>query len=243
MDISVFAPWSPIFIEREFNMKTRGGKLILRSDRVNCSEWTTTGTNNDWINSERSWLLVHSGGCKLAICSVYMAAEVTANNDFVAWNDCLYSTIQGELKGFQQTGYNCMIIGDMNAHVGDLPEGIVGNRPGVNSNGRKLLNFVQNNGFVMLNKEKSICSETFTRITPVSSSILDYVLVTPDLTKEVVRMIVDEDLALFTGSDHVVITVDLLLDCEQEPSPDRANKGLFLRPDRDLSKAKAIMDV
>ena len=46
-----------------------------------------------------------------------------------------------------------MIIGDMNAHVGDLPEGIVGNRPGVNSNGRKLLNFVQNNGLVMLNKE------------------------------------------------------------------------------------------
>ena len=28
----------------------------------------------------------------------------------------------------------------------------------------------------------------------MSSSILDYVLVTPDLTKEVVRMIVDEDL-------------------------------------------------
>ena len=131
-----------------------------------------------------------------------------------------------------------MIIGDMNAHVGDLPEGIVGNRPGVNSNGRKLLNFVQNNGLVMLNKETG----TFTRITPVSSSILDYILVTPDLTKEVVRMVVDEDLVLFTGSDHVTITVDLLLDCEQEPSPDRANKGLFLRPDRDLSKAKAIMD-
>ena len=40
------------------------------------------------------------GGCKLAICSMYMAAEVTANNDFVVWNDCLYSSIQGELKGF-----------------------------------------------------------------------------------------------------------------------------------------------
>lgn len=56
-------------------------------------------------------------------------AEVTANNDFMAWNDCLYSSIQGELKGFQQTGYRCMIIGDMNAHVGDMPEGIVGNWP------------------------------------------------------------------------------------------------------------------
>jgi hypothetical protein len=171
-----------------------------------------------------------------------MAAEVSANNDFLAWNDCLYSSIQGELKGFQQTGYKCIIIGDMNAHVGDMQEGIVGNRPGVNLNGRKLLNFVNNNGLVMLNKDKSICSGTFTRITPVSSSILDYVLVTPDLTKEVVRMAIDEDLTLFTGSDHVAITVDLLLDCQQEPSPDRANAGLFLRPDRDLSKAKAIMD-
>ena len=77
----------------------------------------------------------------------------------------------------------------------------------------------------------------------MSSSILDYILVAPDLTKEVVRMIDDEDLALFTGSDHVAISVDLLLDCEQEPSPDRVKKGLFLHPDRDLSKAKAIMDV
>ena len=77
----------------------------------------------------------------------------------------------------------------------------------------------------------------------MSSSILDYILVAPDLTKEVVRMIDDEDLALFTGSDHVAISVDLLLDCEQEPSPDRVKKGLFLHPDRDLSKAKVIMDV
>jgi len=175
-------------------------------------------------------------------CWSTLAAEVSANNDFLAWNDCLYSSIQGELKGFQQTGYKCLIIGDMNAHVGDMQEGIAGNRPGVNLNGRKLLDFVNNNGLVMLNKDKNICSGTFTRITPVSSSILDYVLVTPDLTKEVVGMAVDEDLVLFTGSDHVAITVDLLLDCQQEPCPDRANGGLFLRPDRDLSKAKAIMD-
>ena len=113
----------------------------------------------------------------------------------------------------------------------------------MNLNGRKLLNFVQNNGLVMLNKDKNICSGTFTRIIPVSSSILDYILVTPDLTNEVVRMVIVEDLVLFSGSDHVGITVDLLLDCKQEPSPDRAIKGLFLRPDRNLSKAKAIMDV
>ena len=123
-----------------------------------------------------------------------------------------------------------MIIGDMNAHVGDMEEGIIGNRPGVNLNGRKLLNFVDNNGLVMLNKDKSICSGTFTRITPVSSSILDYVLVTPDLTKEVVSMAVDEDLVLFTGSDHVAITVDLLLDCKQESSPYNAKSSLFLHP-------------
>lgn len=87
MDLSVFAPWWPIFIERDFNMKSGGGKLILKSDRVNCSEWSTAGSDNEWINCERSWLLVHSGGCKLAICLVYMAAEVMANNDFLAWND------------------------------------------------------------------------------------------------------------------------------------------------------------
>ena len=88
-------------------MKGGSGKLIFRSDKVRCSKWNSTRIENDWINSERSWLLVHSGGCKLDICSMYMAAEVMSNKDFVAWNKCLYSSILGELKGFQQTGYNC----------------------------------------------------------------------------------------------------------------------------------------
>lgn len=90
------------------------------------------------------------------MCSVYMAAEVTANNDFVAWNNCLYSCIQGEAQNLELKGYKCMIIGDLNAHVGVPPEGIEGNRPGVNSNGHKLLNFVSNNYLVMLNSDKEL---------------------------------------------------------------------------------------
>ena len=42
-------------------MKSGGGKLILKSDRVNCSEWSATGTGNEWINSERSWLAYLGG--------------------------------------------------------------------------------------------------------------------------------------------------------------------------------------
>ena len=186
-------------------------------------------------------MLIHNNDCKIAVCSVYMAAEVTGNRDFVTWNDCLYSSIQGELRGLELKGYKCMIIGDLNAHVGVPLEGIEGNRPGVNLNGRKLLNFVSNNDLVMLNRDRELCSGTFTRVTPTTSSILDYAIVTKDLVGDVIRMGVDTDVDLFTGSDHVALRIDIKLNVQGSTGVGVYNK-LFLRSDRDLSVAKNLMD-
>ena len=62
---------------------------------------------------------------------------------------------------------------------------------------------VSNNDLVMLNRNKELCTGTFTRITPTTSSILDYAIVTKDLVSDVSRMGIDTDVDLFMGSDHV----------------------------------------
>jgi hypothetical protein len=64
-----------------------------------------------------------------------MAAEVTTNDDFMAWNYSLYEALQGDLRTLELEGYQCMIMGVMNTHVGVPPRGIAGNRQGVNTNG------------------------------------------------------------------------------------------------------------
>ncbi len=172
--------------------------MVLRSERLNCLVWNPEVEGSEWISSERVWILVHNNNCKIAICSVYMAAEVTANNEYIAWNDCIYEALQGEVRSRTEDGYLCMIIGDMNAHVGTPPDGIEGNRPGTNTNGEKLLNFVRNNNLLMLNQDEELCSGLFTRITPLSSTVLDYVLVSRALKNSVVRMIIDEPEVRFT---------------------------------------------
>ena len=241
-DMSILAPWNPLYVERGMGLKKGGGKLVLRSNRVNCLQWSPEMDGNSWVNSERIWMLVHNNNCKIAVCSVYMAAEVTANNEFVAWNDGMYEALQGELRSRVEEGYECLIIGDMNAHVGIPPLGIEGNRTGVNSNGVRLLNFIKNNDMVMLNQDKELCSGLFTRITPFSCSVLDYVLVTRSLHDEVLRMGVDEGLELFTGSDHVAVRVDVRIPTTSaDPHPPKA-KSIRLRGDRDLKLAQDIMD-
>ena len=62
-----------------------------------------------------------------------MVAEVLSKKDFSSWNDIIYSHIQSELALLEGEGYKCIIIGDMNAHIGSPTEsriGISGNREG-----------------------------------------------------------------------------------------------------------------
>ena len=105
--------------------------------------WNPPPHDHEWINNERSWALVHSCGVKLAVCSVYILAEVlktmTLANGMISFT---HSRLQSELALLEGEGYKCIIIGDMNAHIGSPMEsrfGISGNRDGINVNGLKFL--------------------------------------------------------------------------------------------------------
>ena len=135
--------------------------MILLSNKFPAFKWSPSKDDNEWINNERVWILFQNNTERIAICSVYMACESPTNNDFKTWNDMIYAELSKELRVLENDGYNCVIIvGDFNAHVGIPPKGIDGNRAGVNYNGRNLLNFIDSNNLVMVNKDINLCTTT-----------------------------------------------------------------------------------
>ena len=242
LDLSAFDVYSPICIERGFGDKQGGGKMVLFSKKFQTIKWLPSIDENEWVNNERVWILIQNSLCKVAICSVYMACESPINPGFKTWNDIIYSEIGKELKILEKDGYKCAIVGDLNAHVGVPPRGIEGNREGVNYNGKKLLNFIESNNLSMINKDKRLCSGTFTRITPHSSSILDYLLVSKNMGNDVIRMGIDTDVELLSGSDHVALRFDIKIAMPMENNRDEC-KGIFLSNRRDMGLAKTEMDM
>ena len=242
LDLSAFDVYSPICIERGFGDKQGGGKMVLFSKKFQTIKWLPSIDENEWVNNERVWILIQNSLCKVAICSVYMACESPINPGFKTWNDIIYSEIGKELKILEKDGYKCAIVGDLNAHVGVPPRGIEGNREGVNYNGKKLLNFIESNNLSMINKDKQLCSGTFTRITPHSSSILDYLLVSKNMGNDVIRMGIDTDVELLSGSDHVALRFDIKIAMPMENNRDEC-KGIFLSNRRDMGLAKTEMDM
>ena len=63
----------------------------------------------------------------------------------------------------------------MNGHIGNARDGIPGNHKGTNSNGERLMNFAELNELHIINRNRNLCTGTFTGIVPSSSTVLDYV--------------------------------------------------------------------
>ena len=85
-----------------------------------------------------------------------------------------------------------------------------------------------------------LCTGTFTRITPHSSSILNYLLVSKVMVKNVLRMEIDSDIELLSGSDHVAICFDLsITGTLNTKNPE--NTGIYLSDKRDMRFAQRKM--
>ena len=46
-DMSLIDPWNPIYLERGMGLKKGGGKLVLRSERLNCLIWNPEVEGSD----------------------------------------------------------------------------------------------------------------------------------------------------------------------------------------------------
>jgi len=171
-----------------------------------------------------------------------MAAEVAGGTTYKDWNRELYGCIGNKISSLEKDGYGCVDIGEFNAHIGDTPEGIPGNRPGVNSNGRLLLDFATEHGLVILNRDRDLCEGLFSRITPTSSTILDYALVSKAVQPGVLRMCIDDDVELLAGSDHVALRLDINMSGLDPVPKARPHSLVHLPKDRDKSLATDLMD-
>ena len=55
-------------MERDFGMKSGGGKMVLKSPTLKYLEWNPVVNNQEWLSSEQIWILVHKHGIVIDIC-------------------------------------------------------------------------------------------------------------------------------------------------------------------------------
>ena len=68
------------------------------------------------MDNEQEWILIHENDSNVAICFVYLAAEVGGDN-FQVWNAELCAMLQSEIT-ISEDGYMCSLVGDFNRHIG-----------------------------------------------------------------------------------------------------------------------------
>ena len=130
------------------------------------------------------------------------------------WNEGIYKVLADEIRDLRGQGYRIVLQGDFNAWVGNVLErgGIPGNRQKVTKNGELFLSFLAENNLANVNAavrtqgnwETRICKGLWTRHASdyVSSSILDYVVVSSEHLGTIVEMVVDQGGLHGGTSDH-----------------------------------------
>ena len=175
---------------------------------INHSRWEPGLVMFPYLDAERSWVLVHGGGRNVAICSVYSAADAP-NSNFEKWNFELYAMITAEMSTIGNEGYECLIIGDLNGHIGCDAQGIPGNNPDINVNGTLVRDFIHNTGMKLVNSDQIRCTGVFTRATLNSISCLDLVLEDTKAGEIVQDMFIHENNEILGGSDHSALFITL----------------------------------
>ena len=102
-----------------------------------------------------------------------------------------YTELEIEVTECKVAGDIPVIAGDMNAKL----KKDAGNTPlGISSNGKLLAQVVENQGLEVLNfDERCEGKWTHTVRTTLASSVLDYIMITNDLSKHLMKMIIDEE--------------------------------------------------
>ena len=203
-DLTAFNLFTVYSKERTFGSKKGGGLMTIVRPGLNHSKWDPGLVMFPYLDAERAWILIHEGNSKIAVCAVYCAAEVLDGN-FRAWNFDLFAMIKQEMQTIKADGFECLIVGDLNGHVGNDNEGIPNNLPHVNYNGTLIRDFVSSSNLRIVNADRLRC----TRVKANSISCLDYVLEEVNERNTVIKMAVDVNNEILGGSDHSAIFIEL----------------------------------
>ena len=153
-----------------------------------------------FVANERVWITVESQACKTAVCGLYMGCQFGDDRN-CDWNNTIYQTLQHESFALRSKGYRVVFLGDFNGHVGDnIGEGVPGNTPSINPNGRRFLDFLQHTDTVHINGSVRIpgrwdtrrTSGLWTRQRGGHSSIIDYGVISAEHVDTVIDMKIDD---------------------------------------------------
>ena len=168
---------------------------------------STSPSSQQYVEKERQWLLL---GDKCAFLHIYIACQSHRNQDFIQWNEDLFSLVTSEALLLRKRGFCCLALGDFNTRVGVLP-GLEGNTPDTNANYPMFLSFITQVNMTIINtlpQSKGL----FTRFMNGSQSLLDYGLIDNDHVNTVTSFVIDEDARYDAGSDHALLECTLELD-------------------------------
>ena len=170
-----------------------------------------------FVNKERLWVTVDSLKHKTAICGVYLGFQA-GDDRHSSWNEMIYEVLASEVYDLRQKGYRVVLLGDFNAHVGDVVGvGVPGNHPSINRNGHRFLNFLHDINSVHLNGACRVEGDLSTRISEGLwtwqrngiSTVIDYGVISPNDLNTVKSFVIDDKGQYPSGSDHNWIFCEL----------------------------------
>ena len=187
--------------ERGGSDKGGGGLTMLYRDDLTAHEWTPqVPSSQQYVEKERQWLLL---GDKCAFLHIYIACQSHRSQDFLQWNEDLFSLVTTEALTLRKRGFCCLAMGDFNTRVGEIP-GLEGNTQDTNANYPMFISFINQVNMTIINtlpQSKGL----FTRFMNGSRSLLDYGLVDNDHVNTVTSFVIDEDARYDAGSDHALL--------------------------------------
>ena len=202
--------------ERAGSDKGGGGLTILYRETLTAHQWTPTVTKElEYIQNERQWLLLNpQGDRKCAFLHCYIACQTNKSDDFLQWNEDLFSILTKEAITLRRQGFMVLAMGDFNSKVGNIP-GLEGNTPNTNRNQPFFMNFISEVNLFIINT-LPLSKGLFTRFmgtngNPDSKSLLDYGLVDGDHVNTVTSFVIDEAARYDCGSDHALLECDIVL--------------------------------
>ena len=100
--------------------KQGGGLLLAYRSTLNAHHWIpSVDSSKAYVANERQWLLVQGdGGLKVAVLSCYLACQRRDHDQFISWNQDLYSLMAHECQVLKSQHYQILAMGDFNARVG-----------------------------------------------------------------------------------------------------------------------------
>ena len=180
------------------------------------------------INSRMMWVRLKVAGEKVVIVSVYAPGMEKSENE----RETFWENLNECLSGFGE-GERIIVLGDMNAKVGDREkDGVLGRYgvPGVNENGERLVEMCSERRLIVGNtwfQKRMIHKYTWERENGMEKSLIDYVLV-EERSKSSLK-----DVTVYRGaaggmSDHYLVEAKVGL------------KGYFVGERRGMEERKVV---